>query len=190
VLVSAANQQSTYSLLPVFGAGHGLPEAMLAAMLTALSMGNILLQIPLGLMAERVGGRAMILFCAAATAICAVLLPLLIETRLIWPVLVVMGAVGYGVYTMALVELGNGRHCRAAKFGAGDADFRADRAAGGAGEPQYHAARLRPLSRGVTAAECWLEIMRKLRDGPIGTVAQQKVSRPWRCARRRPCPRR
>ncbi|BBD38510.1 MULTISPECIES: MFS transporter [Aminobacter] len=107
VLVSAANQQSTYSLLPVFGAGHGLPEAMLAAMLTALSMGNILLQIPLGLMAERVGGRAMILFCAAVTAICAVLLPLLIETRLIWPVLVVMGAVGYGVYTMALVELGN-----------------------------------------------------------------------------------
>ncbi|PWK69067.1 putative MFS family arabinose efflux permease [Aminobacter sp. AP02] len=107
VLVSAANQQSTYSLLPVFGAAHGLPEAVLAAMLTALSMGNILLQIPLGLMAERVGGRTMILFCAAATAICAVLLPLLIETRFIWPALVVMGAVGYGVYTMALVELGN-----------------------------------------------------------------------------------
>ncbi|KQU76150.1 hypothetical protein ASC75_00505 [Aminobacter sp. DSM 101952] len=107
VLVSAANQQSTYSLLPVFGASHGLPEAVLAAMLTALSMGNILLQIPLGLLAERVGGRTMILFCAAATAACAVLLPMLIETRLIWLVLVVMGAVGYGVYTMALVELGS-----------------------------------------------------------------------------------
>lgn len=107
VLVSAANQQSTYSLLPVFGAGYGLPEAVLAAMLTALSLGNILLQIPLGLLAERFGGRAMIVFCAATTAVCALLLPMLVATPLIWPVLVVLGAVGYGVYTMALVELGN-----------------------------------------------------------------------------------
>lgn len=107
VLVSAANQQSTYSLLPVFSAGHGLQEAVVAAMLTALSMGNILFQIPLGLLAERFGGRAMILFCAASTATCALLLPILIATPFIWPVLVVMGAVGYGVYTMALVELGS-----------------------------------------------------------------------------------
>ncbi len=107
VLVSAAVQQSTYALIPVFGAGYALPEAKLAALVTALSAGNILLQIPLGLMAERFGGRAMIVFCALATAACALSLPLLITTPLIWPVLVVMGAVGYGVYTMALIELGS-----------------------------------------------------------------------------------
>jgi MFS family permease len=107
VLVAAAVQQSTYALIPVFGTGYGLPEATLAALVTALSAGNILLQIPLGLMAERFGGRAMIVFCALATAACALSLPLLITTPLVWPVLVVMGAVGYGVYTMALVELGS-----------------------------------------------------------------------------------
>ncbi|RVB74636.1 MULTISPECIES: MFS transporter [unclassified Mesorhizobium] len=107
VLVAAAVQQSTYALMPVFGTGYGLPEATLAALVTALSAGNILLQIPLGLMAERFGGRAMIVFCALATAACALSLPLLITTPLVWPVLVVMGAVGYGVYTMALVELGS-----------------------------------------------------------------------------------
>jgi MFS family permease len=107
VLVSAAVQQSTYALIPVFGAGYALPEAKLAALVTALSAGNILLQIPLGLLAERFGGRAMIVFCALATAACALSLPLLITTPLVWPVLVVMGAVGYGVYTMALVELGS-----------------------------------------------------------------------------------
>ena len=106
VLVSAAVQQSTYSLIPVFGSGFGLPEARQAALVTALSLGNIILQIPLGLMAERFGGRAMIVFCALATASCAISLPLLIATPFIWPVLVVMGAVGYGVYTMALIELG------------------------------------------------------------------------------------
>ena len=49
----------------------------------------------------------MIIFCALATTTCAVLLPLLITTPAIWLVLLVMGAVGYGVYTMALVELGS-----------------------------------------------------------------------------------
>ncbi|TPI58690.1 MFS transporter [Mesorhizobium sp. B3-1-3] len=107
VLVSAAVQQSTYALVPVFGAGYGLPEAMLAALVMMLSLGNIILQIPLGLLAERFGGRPMILACAVATTGCAILLPLLIATPLIWGVLLVMGAVGYGVYTMALVELGS-----------------------------------------------------------------------------------
>jgi len=106
VLVSAAVQQSTYALVPVFGAGYGLPEAALAALVMMLSLGNIVLQIPLGLLAERFGGRPMILACAMATTVCAILLPLVITTPLIWGVLLVMGAVGYGVYTMALVELG------------------------------------------------------------------------------------
>ena len=46
--VSAAVQQSTYALMPVFGAHFGLLEATLAALVTALSVGNIVLQIPLG----------------------------------------------------------------------------------------------------------------------------------------------
>lgn len=107
VLVSAAVQQSTYALIPVFGSGYGLAEAVLAALVMALSLGNIVLQIPLGLLAERFGGRPMIIACALATAACALALPLVITTSLIWIVLLVMGAVGYGVYTMALVELGS-----------------------------------------------------------------------------------
>lgn len=107
VLVAAAAQQSTYALLPVFGAGYGLAEPALAALVTALSLGNILLQIPLGLAAERVGGRRMVVVCALGTAACALLLPVVVQTPLLWPILVVLGGVGYGVYTMALVELGS-----------------------------------------------------------------------------------
>jgi MFS family permease len=107
VLMSAAVQQSTYSLMPVFGSAFGLAAATLAALITALSLGNIVLQIPLGLAAEKLGARFMIVFCAVATGACALLLGQLILTPFIWPLLVVMGGVGYGVYTMALVELGN-----------------------------------------------------------------------------------
>ncbi|MGE3308304.1 MAG: MFS transporter [Rhizobiaceae bacterium] len=105
--LAAATQQSTYALMPVFGTAYGLAEATLAALVTALSIGNIVLQIPLGLAAERFGGRTMMIACALMTATCAVLLPITILSSAIWPVLVVMGGVGYGVYTMALVELGS-----------------------------------------------------------------------------------
>ena len=107
VIVSAATQQSVYSLLPVFGSFYGLAEAKLATLITALSVGNIVLQIPLGLMAERFGGRAMIVTCALTNMICAILLPLVVTTPLVWPVLLVIGGVGYGVYTMAMIELGS-----------------------------------------------------------------------------------
>ncbi len=107
VLVSAAVQQSTYALTPVFGAANGLGETAQANLVTALSLGNIFLQVPLGLAAERLGARVIMLGCALATAVCAVLVAALIGSPLIWLVLMVMGGVGYGVYTMALVELGN-----------------------------------------------------------------------------------
>ena len=35
------------------------------------------------------------------------LLPVFIETLAVWPLLFVVGATGYGIYTMALIELGN-----------------------------------------------------------------------------------
>lgn len=129
VLVSAAAQQSTYSLMPVFGAAYGMAEATLPALVTALSLGNIVLQIPLGLMAERFGGRPMMVSCALATATCAVLLPALIGTPPLWLVLVVMGGVGYGVYTMALVELGE--RFRGSTLVAGNAAFALMWGAGG-----------------------------------------------------------
>lgn len=104
--VAAATQQARYALLPVFGAAYGLAEAASAALITGLALGNILLQVPLGLAAERFGGRAMVIACATVNGLCALLLPLAIQSTAIWPLLVLMGGVGYGVYTMALVELG------------------------------------------------------------------------------------
>jgi MFS family permease len=104
--VAAACQQATYTLMPVFGSAYGLAEATLAAMVTALSIGNIVLQAPLGFAAERTGGRAMVIACAVTAGTCMLVLPLLMGTVLMWPVLVILGGVGYGTYTMAVVELG------------------------------------------------------------------------------------
>ncbi len=107
VIVSAAIQQSSYSLLPVFGAFYGIAEATLAGLITMMSVGNIVLQLPLGLLAERFSARAMMVACASVSMAGALLLPWLVTTPLVWPLLLIMGGVGYGIYTMTLVELGN-----------------------------------------------------------------------------------
>jgi MFS family permease len=107
VIVSAAVQQSTYSLLLVFGTSYGLAEATLVALIIALSLGNIVLQLPLGLMAERFSAKAMIEICAIISLAGALLMPILVTTPAIWLLMLMMGGVGFGLYTMALVELGN-----------------------------------------------------------------------------------
>lgn len=106
VIISAACQQSAYSLLPVYGAAFGIGETVLARFVAMLSIGNVLLQIPLGLLAERFGARRMLLACAGVNAASAALLPVFIETPFVWVLLLSLGGIGYGIYTMALVELG------------------------------------------------------------------------------------
>jgi len=105
--VAAAFEQSVLSLLPVYGAAYGIAAVTMSALLTVMISGNIVLQLPLGLIAERISPRLLLIACAGISAAGAALMPLLIQTVAIWPLLFVVGATGYGIYTMALIELGN-----------------------------------------------------------------------------------
>lgn len=106
VFVTAAFEQAILSLLPVYGLSYGIGETGLSALLSALIAGNIVMQLPLGLAAERFSARAVSIVCAALTPIGCLLLPYLIETPMVWPLFIVWGALSFGVYTLALVELG------------------------------------------------------------------------------------
>jgi hypothetical protein len=64
------------------------------------------MQVPLGLLAERLTARPVRFICVSLTVLGCVLLPLLIDTPLIWPCVFVWGAVSYGIYTMSIIELG------------------------------------------------------------------------------------
>ena len=78
----------------------------MSALLSLMIAGNITLQIPLGLLAERLTAQTVRLACVVATVLGCVLLPVLIETPFIWPMVFLWGAVSYGIYTMTLIELG------------------------------------------------------------------------------------
>ena len=107
VCVAAAVEQSALALMPLYGAEFGIAERLMAAMLAVMIAGNVALQIPLGLLAERFNARAVMIGCATASVLLALLLPLVIVSVAVWPLLFVLGAVTYGIYTMALIELGS-----------------------------------------------------------------------------------
>lgn len=106
VVVAAGFEQTVLALLPVYGAHFGIPAFDMSALLTVLIAGNIAMQVPLGLLAERFTARPVRLGCICLTVLGCVLLPVLIGTPLIWPCLFIWGSVSYGIYTMSIVELG------------------------------------------------------------------------------------
>ena len=106
VIVAAGFEQGVLALLPVYGTSHGMSESAMSALLAFMIAGNIALQVPLGLLAERLTARLVRLACITATALGCLLLPMLIDTPLVWPMVFIWGAVSYGVYTMTIIELG------------------------------------------------------------------------------------
>jgi len=106
VVVAAGFEQGALALLPVYGIGHGISETSMSALLAVMIAGNIALQVPLGLLAERWTARVVRLACVSLTVLGCVLLPVLIETPVVWPFIFVWGAVSYGIYTMTIIELG------------------------------------------------------------------------------------
>jgi MFS family permease len=101
-IIDAAN----LGLLPVYGVKKGLNQETAALMLTAFIVGNVVLQFPIGWIADHWSKRGMMAACGIATALGSALIPWAFGSWLIWPLLVVTGAASAGIYTMALAELG------------------------------------------------------------------------------------
>ncbi len=106
VAVAAAVEQALFSLLPVYGLSHATTAGEMSAILTVLVSGSIALQMPLGLLAERWSPRIVLIVCAAGFGVGSFGLPMAIDTIAIWPFVFIWGALAYGIYTLALAELG------------------------------------------------------------------------------------
>jgi len=98
---------ATLSLFPIYGIQNGLDLATSANILTALILGNVLLQFPIGWLCDKFPHRFVLAGCALTSALTLLLLPALVDSVFKWPLLILMGTTGYGVYTVSLVSLGN-----------------------------------------------------------------------------------
>jgi MFS family permease len=107
VLVYGAVETGGFALFPVYGARIGMSETESAMLLSAIGLGNVALQIPLGLISDRVRDRRIVLVICAAVGLAGIMvLPEIIDnwwaaaaTLFIW------GGVVAGLYTVGLAHL-------------------------------------------------------------------------------------
>jgi len=102
-----AAEMGYLNLLPVYGARVGLSEGMATGLLFWVVVGNLVWQIPVGMLADRIDRRLVSLACAVVALIGVCVTPLLLsELFALNLVQFIVGGAVVGLYTMSLVLLG------------------------------------------------------------------------------------
>ena len=109
VLVFGAVETGGFALFPVYGVREGYSEGDAALLLTMVGLGNVLLQIPLGIVSDRMRDRRLLLVACALIGLGGMLvLPSVSQN---WPatavLLFIWGGVVAGLYTVGLAHLGS-----------------------------------------------------------------------------------
>ncbi|TLY57195.1 MAG: MFS transporter [Gammaproteobacteria bacterium] len=106
-LIAGLVESVDVSLLPVFGLHRGLDERSSLLLVTVFLAGNVLLQLPIGSLADRLGRRVVLAACSIVSMIGPLLLPSVMSAPwMLWPLLFVWGGTMYGFYTQGIALLG------------------------------------------------------------------------------------
>lgn len=136
VFIFGAVESGGLSLFPIFGTRAGFSEAQAALLLTVMGIGNVIFQIPLGMLSDRMTDRRNLLaFLTVVGLIGALCLPLLLGNwYLMAIVLLLWGGTVSGLYTVGLSHLGSRLH--GADLAAANAAFIFSYAVGTVAGPQ------------------------------------------------------
>jgi MFS family permease len=107
VLFFAMFDSTMLSLLPVYGLKIGFLTSVALLMVTVVFLGDACLQIPIGWAADRFGRPVVHSGCALLTGLVALALPGLVGAAAMWPCLFLLGGAAGGVYTLAIVRIGD-----------------------------------------------------------------------------------
>ena len=106
-LVFGAVESGGTAILPLYGTALGFPNGHAVILVSAIAAGNILSQIPIGYLADRVNRRLLLIGCAGAGAVGAALMPLVSHNfPALLALLFVTGGIVAGLYTIGLTHLG------------------------------------------------------------------------------------
>lgn len=96
------------SLLPIYLLGFGHGETTVSILLATFIVGSALLQIPVGMLADRLRGRTVFLGCVALSVAAPALLPVLAPNGTALAIhFFLWGGVAFGIYTLSMKELGD-----------------------------------------------------------------------------------
>ena len=106
-LVFGAAETGAFALLPLYGIATGLDVAAATTLVSFVSLGNLVFQVPLGLVADRIDRRVVLLFCASVGAIGMATMAFVPMSRTALLILLfVWGGIVAGLYTVGLAHLG------------------------------------------------------------------------------------
>lgn len=102
-------QAGGLSLFPIYATREGFNESQAALLLTVMGIGNMVFQIPIGLLSDRMKDRRTMLGLMAFAGVCGTLaLPFLVESWiLVAALLLFWGGLVSGMYTVGLTHLGS-----------------------------------------------------------------------------------
>jgi MFS family permease len=106
-LVFGAMETASVSTLPILGLRSGYPEATAALLVSIFAVGNILTQIPIGLLADRMNKVLLLAMIATASLVFVSVIPfVLAEFWMLAAAIFLFGGVGGSLYTVGLAHLG------------------------------------------------------------------------------------
>ena len=106
-LIAGLVESAYVSLLPVFALLRGLDEHSALLLVTVFLAGNVILQLPIGRLGDRLGRAPVLVLCAAVCVSGPILLSAVMGVPwLVWPLLLLWGGTMYGFYTQGIALLG------------------------------------------------------------------------------------
>lgn len=106
VALFAAFESMVLTLLPVYGLRQGFAPEIALLMVSVVVVGDALLQLPIGWLADHVSRPLLFQGCALALLFSSLGIPALLHTPLIWPLWVLFGASAGGLFTLSLILIG------------------------------------------------------------------------------------
>lgn len=105
--LTGIGETAMQSLLPLYGRHHGLDITAASFLVAVFSLGEALLVMVLGWLADRSGRQFTLMLCTAIAAASTALLPLVINIEpLLWTALFFAGGTIAGLYTLGVVLIG------------------------------------------------------------------------------------
>ncbi|WP_271409787.1 MFS transporter [Pseudomonas sp. Q1-7] len=106
VVLFAAFEAMMLTLLPIYGLRQGFTQEVALLMASVVVVGDAALQLPIGWLADRLSRLNLFRACGVLLLVSSLAIPLLLHTPLIWPVWVLFGASAGGLFTLALILIG------------------------------------------------------------------------------------
>ena len=106
IALFAAFEAMILTLLPVYCLQQGFTTELALFMVSTVVVGDAVLQLPIGALADYMSRRTLFTGCAMTLLVSSLAIPVLMHTPAIWPLWVLFGASAGGLFTLSQILIG------------------------------------------------------------------------------------